>query len=71
VVPGLPGVATLPRVQQEQWVTWVHLHVDSRRTHRPLHPGRPRVWFIARRPMLRWLLVIGLGVFPWCSWARR
>jgi len=64
VVPGLPGVATLPRVQQEQWVTWVHLHVDTGALIGRFILAGLVVWFIARRPMLRWLLVIGLGVFP-------
>jgi MFS family permease len=64
VVPGLPQVANLPRVQQEHWVTWVHLHVDTGALIGRFILAGLVVWFIARRPMLRWLLVIGLGLYP-------
>jgi MFS family permease len=64
VVPGLPQVAVLPRKNQEQWVSVVHLHVDfGAMLGRFLLAGLV-VWFVARRPMLRWLLWIGLGLFP-------
>ena len=64
LVPGLPQVAVLPRVQQEQWVTWVHVHVDTGALIGRFILAGLVVWFVARRPMLRWLLVIGLGVYP-------
>ena len=64
IVPGLPQVAELPRKQQEQWVTWVHLHVDiGALTGRLIVTGL-LVWFVARRPMLRWILWAGLALFP-------
>ena len=50
--------------QQEQWVSWVHVHVDTGALIGRLLLAGLVVWFVARRPMLRWLLVIGLGVFP-------
>jgi MFS family permease len=64
VVPGLPQVAVLPRMQQEQWVAWVHVHVDVGAMLGRFVLAGLVVWFVARRPMLRWLLVIGLGLFP-------
>lgn len=64
VVPGLPQVAELPRKAQEQWVSVVHLHVDfGAMLGRFLLAGLV-VWFVARRPMLRGLLWVGLGLFP-------
>ena len=48
--------------QQEQWVSWVHVHVDiGALIGRLLFAGLV-VWFVARRPMLRWMSVVGLGV---------
>ena len=64
VVRGLPQVANLPRVQQEQWVSWVHVHVDTGALIGRFILTGLVVWFVARRPMLRWLLVIGLGLYP-------
>jgi MFS family permease len=64
VVPGLPQVAVLPRKQQEQWVTWVHLHVDFGALFGRLLLTGLVVWFVARRPMLRWMLWVGLALFP-------
>jgi MFS family permease len=64
VVPGLPQVAGLPKKSQEQWVSWVHLHVDTgAMLGRILLIGLV-VWFVSRRPMLRWLLWMGLAWFP-------
>jgi MFS family permease len=64
IVPGLPQVAELPRKQQEQWVSWVHVHVDTGALiGRFLLTGLV-VWFVARRPMLRWMLWAGLAAYP-------
>ncbi len=51
----------LPPKQQEQWVSWVHVHVDIGALIGRLLLAGLVVWFVARRPMLRWVLVIGLG----------
>jgi MFS family permease len=64
VVPGLPQVAVLPRVQQEQWVSWVHLHVDTGALLGRFLLAGLVVWFVSRRPMLRGMLWVGLGLFP-------
>lgn len=64
VVPGLPQVASLPRVQQEQWVSWVHLHVDTGALLGRILLAGLVVWFMSRRPMLRSMLWVGLGLFP-------
>jgi MFS family permease len=64
VVPGLPQVAILPVKQQQQWVSWVHVHVDTGALIGRFILAGLVVWFVARRPMLRWLLVIGLGLYP-------
>lgn len=64
IVPGLPQVASLPRKQQEQWVSWVHLHVDFGALSGRLLVTGLLIWFVARRPMLRWILWAGLAVFP-------
>ncbi len=64
VVPGLPQVAALPRREQEQWVSWVHVHVDTGALlGRFLLTGLV-VWFVSRVPMLRWMLWVGLALFP-------
>ena len=64
LVPGLPQVALLPRVQQEQWVSWVHLHVDTGALIGRILLAGLVVWFVSRRPMLRAMLWMGLGLFP-------
>ena len=64
LVPGLPQVAELPRKQQEQWVSWVHLHVDVGALIGRLLLTGLVVWFVSRRPMLRWMLWAGLALFP-------
>jgi len=64
IVPGLPQVAVLPRQQQEQWVTWVHVHVDTGALIGRLILTGLVVWFMSRRPMLRWMLWIGLALYP-------
>jgi MFS family permease len=64
LVPGLPGVAELPRQGQEQWVSWVHLHVDVGALIGRLLLAGLVVWLVRRRPLLRWLLVCGLAFFP-------
>ncbi len=64
VVPGLPQVAALPRREQEQWVSWVHVHVDTGALlGRVLLTGLV-VLFVSRVPMLRWMLWAGLLLFP-------
>jgi MFS family permease len=64
VVPGLPEVAALSRRAQEQWVSWVHLHVDIGSLAGRLVFAGLAVWFITRRPMLRTLLWLGLLCYP-------
>jgi len=64
LVPGLPQVADLPPKEQQQWVSWVHVHVDTGALIGRFILAGLVVWFVARRPMLRWLLVIGLGLYP-------
>jgi MFS family permease len=64
IVPGLPQVEILPPRQQQQWVSWVHVHVDTGAFIGRFILAGLVVWFVARRPMLRWMLVIGLGLFP-------
>jgi len=64
IVPGLPQVAELPRQAQEQWVSWVHLHVDVGALLGRLLLAGLVVWLVSRRPLLRWLLVLGLVWFP-------
>jgi MFS family permease len=64
LVPGLPQVAALPRQQQEQWVSWVHVHVDIGALFGRFLLAGLVVWFVSRRPMLRWMLWCGLAVYP-------
>lgn len=64
LVPGLPQVAVLSPKEQQQWVSWVHVHVDTGALIGRFILAGLVVWFAARRPMLRWLLVIGLGLYP-------
>ena len=64
LVPGLPAVNALPRQGQEQWVSWVHLHVDIGALIGRLLLAGLVVWLLSRRPLLRWLLGCGLLVFP-------
>jgi len=63
-VPGLPQVAVLSPKEQQQWVSWVHVHVDTGALIGRFILAGLVVWFVARRPMLRWLLVVGLVLFP-------
>jgi hypothetical protein len=64
LVPGLPQVASLARQQQEQWVSWVHVHVDTGAMLGRFLLAGLVVWFVSRRPMLRWMLWCGLVVYP-------
>ncbi|HET7810698.1 MAG TPA: MFS transporter [Steroidobacteraceae bacterium] len=64
IVPGLPQIAALPRQQQEQWVTWVHVHVDTGALIGRLVLTGLVVWLVARRPMLRGMLWAGLALYP-------
>ena len=64
IVPGLPQVAALPRQQQEQWVSWVHVHVDAGALIGRLILAGLVVWFVSRRPMLRGMLWVGLALYP-------
>src|SRR6185503_3101388 len=64
IVPGLPQVAILSPKEQQQWVSFVHLHVDTGALIGRFILAGLVVWFVARRPMLRWMLVVGLGLFP-------
>jgi len=64
LVPGLPAVDALPRQGQEQWVSWVHLHVDIGALIGRLLLAGLVVWLLKRRPLLRWLLGFGLVCFP-------
>jgi hypothetical protein len=63
-VPGLPQVAILSPKEQQQWVSWVHVHVDTGALIGRFILAGLVVWFVARRPMLRWMLIVGLGLFP-------
>ena len=64
IVPGLPQVAVLPRREQEQWVSWVHVHVDTGAFIGRFLLAGLVIWFVSRRPMLRWMLWVGLVLFP-------
>ena len=64
LVPGLPQVAALSHRAQEQWVSWVHVHVDTGALIGRLLLTGLVVWYARRRPMLRWLLWCGLALFP-------
>jgi MFS family permease len=64
LTPGLPQVARLARQQQEQWVSWVQLHVDTGAMLGRFLLAGLVVWFVSRRPMLRWMLWCGLVVYP-------
>jgi len=64
LVPGMPAVAALPRQGQEQWVSWVHLHVDIGALIGRLLLAGLVVWLMRRRPLLRWILACGLVTFP-------
>jgi hypothetical protein len=64
VVPGLPGVAELARKAQEQWVSYVHLFVDTGAIlGRVLFIGLA-IYVIARQRMLQVFLLCGLAIFP-------
>ena len=64
IVPGLPQVAELARRQQEQWVSWVHLHVDTGALLGRLLFAVLAVYLVRRRPMLRTFMLVGLGLYP-------
>jgi MFS family permease len=64
VVPGLPQVAELTEKGRQQWVSWVHLHVDTGAMLGRFLLAGLVLWFIARRPMLRWMYFAGLAIFP-------
>jgi MFS family permease len=64
VVPGLPEVAVLGRQAQEQWVSWVHAHVDMGALAGRLAFGILAIYLISRRPLLRSLLWLGLACYP-------
>jgi MFS family permease len=64
VVPGLPQVAVLPAKSREQWVSWVHVHVDTGAMLGRFLLAGLVIWFVARRPMLRWMFAAGLALFP-------
>src|SRR5215510_7683688 len=64
IVPGLPQVAALPRREQEQWVSWVHLHVDTGALLGRFVLTGLVLWVVSRVPMLRWMMWVGLVLFP-------
>jgi MFS family permease len=64
VVPGLPGVAELARKGQEQWVSYVHLFVDTGSIIGRLLFVVLAVYIVTRKRMLQALLALGLVVFP-------
>jgi len=64
VVPGLPQVAALPEKARQHWVSWVHVHVDTGALLGRFVLAGLVLWFVARRPMLRWMYFAGLAVFP-------
>jgi len=64
IVPGLPQIAELPRRAQEQWVSWVHLHVDAGALLGRLLLVGLVVYLVRRRPLLRGILWLGLGLIP-------
>ena len=64
LVPGLPQVAALPHKDQELWVSWVHVHVDTGALIGRLILTGLVVWFVSRRPMLRAMLWAGLALYP-------
>jgi hypothetical protein len=65
ITPGLPEVAVLSPKEQEQWVSWIHLHADVGAVLGRLLLAGLVVWFVARGPMLRWVVAVSLAVFPW------
>lgn len=64
VVPGLPEVAELSRLAQEQWVSWVHLHVDVGALLGRLLLVGLAVYLARRLPLLRGILWFGLALIP-------
>jgi hypothetical protein len=64
IVPGLPGIVELPRQNQEQWVSWVHLHADVGAILGRLFLAGLVIWFARRLPMLKAFLWASLLVFP-------
>jgi hypothetical protein len=64
VVPGLPGVAELPRQAQEQYVSYVHFFVDSGALTGRILFALLAIYFVARRRMLLAFLAIGLVLYP-------
>jgi MFS family permease len=64
VVPGLPKVAELSRQAQEQWVSWVHVHVDMGALAGRLLLVALAVYLVRRRPLLRGILCLSLVLIP-------
>ena len=64
VVPGLHGVVELTRKAQEQWVSYVHIHVDVGAIIGRLLFVFLAIYLVSRRRMLQAFLVSGLVVFP-------
>jgi hypothetical protein len=64
IVPGLHGVAELARKSQEQWVSYVHIHVDVGAVIGRLLFVFLAIYLVSRRRMLQAFLVSGLAVFP-------
>ncbi len=64
IVPGLHGVTELARKAQEQWVSYVHIHVDVGAIIGRLLFVFLAIYLVSRRRMLQAFLVSGLVVFP-------
>ncbi len=64
VVPGLPGVAELARKGQEQWVSYVHLFVDTGSIIGRLLFVVLAIYIVTRQRMLQAFLALGLVIFP-------
>jgi MFS family permease len=64
VVPGLPQVAGLAPQSRELWVSWVHVHVDTGAMLGRIVLAALVIWLVARRPILRWMFLAGLVLFP-------
>jgi hypothetical protein len=64
VVPGLPGVAELPRQAQEQYVSYVHFFVDGGALTGRILFALLAIYFVARRRMLLAFLAVGLVLYP-------
>jgi hypothetical protein len=64
VVPGLPQVAELAPKSRELWVSWVHVHVDTGAMLGRIVLAGLVIGLVSRRPILRWMFLIGLVLFP-------